>query len=94
MRQRRLRKWAKWTCTLAAALAVALAVSNPRKGTHHQYGVVLLYPVLLTALPAALLWYADCRRSKPGACGRCGYDRAGLAADAKCPECGTAPKAG
>jgi peptidoglycan/LPS O-acetylase OafA/YrhL len=88
MRLRRLRKWAKWGFMVASALAVALAVSNPSKGTHHRYGVALLYPVLLTAV---LLWYADRRRFAPGRCAKCGYDRAGLGAVAKCPECGTVP---
>jgi hypothetical protein len=55
------------------------------------YGVNLAYPVLLTTIPAALLWYADRRRFGPGACGGCGYDRLGLASDAACPECGTVP---
>ena len=31
------------------------------------------------------------RWASTGACMRCGYDRGGLAADAKCPECGTVP---
>ena len=57
-------------------------------------GVSLLYPVLLTAGPAALLWYADRRRSAPGSCGRCGYDRRGLAVGVKCPECGATPGGG
>jgi hypothetical protein len=168
MTRRRLRKWAKWTCTLAAGAAVALAVFsrfvrcwdsfatnngntewmigleagqlsiertdgwlfrndqassgwymewNPHwrwgysgEGTGHYpwlewhsgvlwyqtafrwtFGASLLYPALLTSLPAALLWYIDRRRFGPGLCPTCGYDRTGLAADAKCPECGTVP---
>jgi hypothetical protein len=31
------------------------------------------------------------RRTELGQCPECGYDRRGLAADAKCPECGTVP---
>jgi hypothetical protein len=54
-------------------------------------GMSLLYPVALTLIPAALLWYADRRRRGPGSCGGCGYDRAGLAVGVKCPECGTVP---
>jgi predicted Zn-ribbon and HTH transcriptional regulator len=54
-----------------------------------MYGISLLYPVILTSISAALLWYADRRRFKLGSCSTCGYDRRGLPADAKCPECGT-----
>jgi hypothetical protein len=54
-------------------------------------GVTLVYVAALASLPAALLWYADRRRFGPHACSECGYDRRGLAADAKCPECGTVP---
>jgi hypothetical protein len=46
--------------------------------------------VVLTAKPATgarLLW----RGLNSGDCPRCGYDRGGLAADSKCPECGTVP---
>jgi hypothetical protein len=56
-------------------------------------GVTLAYPLLVTTLLAALLWHMDRRRFGPGHCGKCGYDRRGLAADAKCPECGAAPSA-
>jgi hypothetical protein len=51
----------------------------------------VLYPVLLTTIPAAFLWYQDRRRFGPQGCQKCGYDRRGLAADSKCPECGTVP---
>ncbi len=33
-------------------------------------------------------------RRRRGLCPRCGYDRTGLTAEAKCPECGAANKAG
>lgn len=54
-------------------------------------GTSLLYPILLTSLPAVLLWYTDRRRPRPHACPKCSYDRRGLAPDTKCPECGTTP---
>jgi hypothetical protein len=54
-----------------------------------ELGVSVVYPVLLTTIPAAFLWYKDRRRFGPHACKGCGYDRRGLPAEAKCPECGT-----
>jgi hypothetical protein len=57
-------------------------------------GVNLLYPLLLSTLPAAFLWYKDRRRFGPDACKGCGYDRRDLPAEAKCPECGTVPARG
>src|SRR5436190_638693 len=171
MKRPRLKKWAKWTCTLAAGAAVALAVvsrfdcwvfsvksnsgrkswslgilsgrawlarvdnvstddqeakwgwrawryddwcwgyageDNPHVGFGKWHagvlyapgewgfvaGASMLYPVALTLIPAALLWYADRRRARPGLCGGCGYDRAGLLVEVKCPECGTVPARG
>jgi hypothetical protein len=168
MKWRRLRKWAKWTCTLAAAVALGVAVlsrfywctwstmchsgedlryvfaargviragkldeirgiiapsesgwfiqrssgwswgrwgDDPPGGSREDWragilwratpgawavGVSVLYPVGLTLIPAALLWYRDRRPFGPGLCKKCGYDRRCLAADAKCPECGTVP---
>jgi hypothetical protein len=55
------------------------------------HGVSLLYPVVLTLIPTALLWHADRRPSGPDACKKCGYDRRDLAPDTACPECGTVP---
>lgn len=56
-----------------------------------EAGLSLVYPVLLTAFPAACLWYADRRRSGPLVCPRCNYDLRGLRAGAQCPECGAGP---
>jgi hypothetical protein len=168
MRRRWLRKSAKWTCTIAAAMVVGAAVfslfrsayfgyvlkdgstaiqveltggslrilairyydlmarvndegwrisnpstwrwgMNPPAGTDSRWrgsvgwdngwwpgaplfaDVTLLYPFLLAAIPAGLLWWKDLRRFGPGRCPKCGYDRAGLAAATTCPECGTPP---
>jgi hypothetical protein len=52
-------------------------------------GVSVVYPVLLTTIPAAFFWYKDRRRFGPHQCKKCGYDRGGLDPNAKCPECGT-----
>jgi hypothetical protein len=51
-------------------------------------------PFLLCAVPTAILSRRDyilTSRARAGRCPKCGYDRRGLAADAKCPECGTVP---
>lgn len=48
---------------------------------------VLMIPLALALWGAWLVrprWPACC-------CQRCGYERAGIAADAKCPECGASP---
>jgi hypothetical protein len=45
---------------------------------------------LLVTLTAWRLEALARRRSLIGLCPKCHYDRAGLAADAKCPECGSA----
>ena len=53
-----------------------------------------IWMVLVGSLvPAMIMWWPQVRgtfRKKKGLCS-CGYDRDGLAADAKCPECGTVP---
>ena len=58
--------------------------------------VPLWMPFAAMVLPAGALWRRDIREARRarGGCASCGYDRRGLAADAKCPECGTVPKAG
>ena len=68
---------------------IVFANPNAQRGTCYVLG---LWPAATVVIPAALLWYADRRtRSGPGRCGGCGYDRAGLAADGPCPECGALP---
>jgi hypothetical protein len=64
----------------------------------NAYGCFVAFPLwvlfLVAAVPACLLWGGEItarHRRSTGLCKGCGYDRRGLAADAKCPECGTAP---
>ena len=68
-----------------------LGVLCPRDRFGTFVGVSVIHPALFTSVVAGLLWYAGRRRFGPGRCAKCGYDRHGLAADAKCPECGAVP---
>jgi hypothetical protein len=65
-----------------------LGVLYKRSAAYRGYGMSMVYPVVLTCLPAALLWYTDPPRFGPGRCHKCGYNRAGIASDKACPECG------
>jgi len=82
------------------------ALTNPVKDRSTQWSfrlmggppvvivVPLWAPLLVAAITASVLWPMDHRadrRGRVGRCPKCGYDRRGLAADAKCPECGTVP---
>jgi len=53
-----------------------------------SFNLPLWIPLVLLAAPATELWRKDLRRQAPGLCPSCGYSLAGLAAGAKCPECG------
>jgi len=65
-------------------------VSGGRNRIGWEAGTSVLYPVILSAACAGVLWYADLRPGPAHQCRRCGYDRRGLAADAPCPECAAA----
>jgi hypothetical protein len=53
--------------------------------------VPLWLTAFLSATVALMVWRPWRLRIGEGCCPSCNYDRAGLAADAKCPECGTVP---
>jgi hypothetical protein len=61
------------------------------------FGLVLipLWPLIaLGCVSTGVAWRLDAlarRRARLNLCPKCHYDRAGIAADAKCPECGSAP---
>jgi hypothetical protein len=57
-----------------------------------QIFIPLWIPTVVSAIVTALGWRLDTlarRRARLNLCPKCNYDRAGLAADAKCPECGS-----
>lgn len=53
--------------------------------------IVLAAFIMLGTLGLWLVLPDVPRPRKPGMCAHCGYDRAGLAPDAACPECGSMP---
>jgi len=57
------------------------------------YQIPLWMPFAFTGGVAVAMWRIARSSADLSAwrCGVCGYDRSGLAADAKCPECGTVP---
>ncbi len=61
----------------------------------HVGVMIPLWAIFLVSAPlAAVMSRRDIvtrYRARIRACPSCGYDRRGLAADAKCPECGTVP---
>ena len=53
-------------------------------------------PAVVMCSAAMTAWRLDTvarRRARVGHCTKCGYDRAGIAGDAKCPECGASSTA-
>jgi hypothetical protein len=85
--------WSTWrsSATLANGARWRAGVDWQKFPKGWQANASLLWPVLLTTIPAAFLWYKDRRRFGPHACTGCGYDKSGLPADSPCPECGTVP---
>lgn len=63
----------------------------------HCYAIPLWPPLLFAIIATTVLWWPvlrGWRRERAGCCARCGYERRGLAPDAKCPECGANPVGG
>jgi hypothetical protein len=53
-----------------------------------------LLPLMLSIVPAAVLWWSDLRayrQRRKHCCAHCGYDRRGLVFYVACPECGEFP---
>lgn len=53
----------------------------------------LWIPAVVFGLASVVTWWKWWRWRPPGTCRNCGYDRAGLATGALCPECGAGAKA-
>ncbi len=62
---------------------------NRRVNSDWFYLMVPLWiPLLIIAVPTAILFWRGRRRARPGFCVQCGYDLTGNVSG-RCPECGT-----
>jgi hypothetical protein len=71
------------------------SVSMTDMGMRAELWIPLWLPTLAGFVPTALAWRLDTlarRRARLNLCPKCRYDRAGLAVDARCPECGNMPR--
>ncbi len=60
-----------------------------RSNRHSSLRIPLWMPLVVVAIPTAILWRRDRRRILDGHCQKCGYDLTANVSG-KCPECGTA----
>jgi hypothetical protein len=92
-------RWASKNDALVGLLPFLLAGSimaysrQPPSIWPNMISTVLTSAALVIAIRVLRSFYRRRHRewSGAGACLRCGYDRRGLAPDAKCPECGARP---
>ena len=85
-----------WFTSRATALTIPRWIVM-QAGSCRRVYVPLWIPVLPTVILTALAFCLDTlarRRERIGYCPKCHYDRAGIASDAVCPECGAAARAG
>jgi len=93
MRGSGLKDQTYWSCRGGRAVEFNWAFQRTKDGYLRELVIPLWCPTLLSLLATAAAWRADSkylRRVRVGLCAGCGYDRAGLAAGAVCPECGVA----
>jgi hypothetical protein len=86
-----------WIPGIGAILGLALGWGIQATCVHDQvlrWGLVI-FPWHATVIAALVVWAVTRRevqtRVDRGLCQTCRYDRTGIAADAKCPECGAIP---
>lgn len=78
-----------WSQPLVEPVPALEDMLHPGPQVKPVFQMSLGVPLLLFAVPTALLWWLDRRRSPPGHCRRCGYNLTGNVSG-KCPECGKA----
>jgi hypothetical protein len=84
--------WGGGSYRKAPAVAWGWSVTHPRSGMA-IWTVPFWCPTLVAAIGTVVAWRLDAharRRARQSLCPKCHYDRAGIAAGAKCPECGSA----
>jgi hypothetical protein len=77
----------QWRCEVTSGGAVG-------RSRIFDVWIPLWIPVCIASALAAVAWRLDTlarRRARLNLCPKCNYDRAGIAGDAKCPECGGSP---
>jgi hypothetical protein len=68
-----------------------IASTQPIRNGIDWHLILPLWPLLLPSAIVAFRAHREVRRLSSTGCKHCGYSRAGLAAEAACPECGTSP---
>jgi hypothetical protein len=98
MPRRRLTTWA-WRIaalltTIVASVSFLVFLDFAQSSGHIAWNGLAFLVFLATLFLSIVVWRRlrrPKRRAELGQCPECGYDRRGLATDAKCPECGTLP---
>ena len=81
--------------SVAIAVVVTWALQT-RKTRSARWQPIAMGVAAAALVSGGTVWamnrYRASKYRPPWCCQQCGYDRTGLAADAKCPECGTLAK--
>ena len=90
----RFHKWASWRWTWQHQQSGLWYAEDSRLLHSDDFVIPVWMPILVWMAACSPLWCLVLQaawRRHLGLCVACGYDRRGLPADAKCPECGTVP---